>query len=211
MWRRARGVSFIRRRRYGVPGAQPGWSGRDRRGQRPGMTSQEPAEIGRPRGEVREPRRANEILKAAAFFAAGLNRHGQPRGTHPPAQRCVRGRLAAGYQLYGAEKTWRLPGVGPMATEPSGTMRLTVYQAVPDNQKNEGSASSGQPPRITTAEPGRVRGEGAADAVMRRSGEKVATRLRLPRFAAARHEAIETLMSGLGVSAGRTFPAGMGS
>jgi len=35
------------------------------------MTSQEPAEIGRSRGEVTEPRRANEILKAAsAFFAA---------------------------------------------------------------------------------------------------------------------------------------------
>jgi len=64
--------------------------------------------------------------------------------------------------------------------------------------------------RITTAEPGRVRGEGAADAVMRRGVEKVATRLRLPRFA-ARYEAIETLMSGPGVSAGRTFPAGMGS
>jgi transposase len=56
-----------------------GSSGRDRPGQRPGMTSQEPAEIGRPRGEVREPRRANEILKAAsAFFAAGLDR---PRPT----------------------------------------------------------------------------------------------------------------------------------
>lgn len=125
-----------------------GSSGRDRRGQRPGMTGQEPAEIGRPRGEVREPRRANEILKAASAFC-------------------------------------------------------------PRQSKNEGSASSGQPPRITTAKPGRVRGEGAADAVMRRSGEKVATRLRLPRFA-ARHEAIETLMSGPGVSAGRTFPAGMG-
>lgn len=53
-----------------------GSSGRDRRGQRPGMTSQEPAEIGRRRGEVREARRANEILKAAsAFFAAGLKRN----------------------------------------------------------------------------------------------------------------------------------------
>jgi hypothetical protein len=81
--------------------------------------------------------------------------------------------LAADYQLYGAEKTWRLPGVGPF-------------------------------------EPGRVRGEGAAGAVRRRGREKVATRLRLPGFA-ARHEAIETLMSGPGVSAGRTFPAGMGS
>jgi hypothetical protein len=65
-------------------------------------------------------------------------------------------------------------------------------------------------PRITTAEPGRVRGEGAADAVRRQGGEKVATRLRPPRFA-ARYEAIETLMSGPGVSAGRTFLAGMGS
>jgi hypothetical protein len=64
--------------------------------------------------------------------------------------------------------------------------------------------------QITTAEPGRVRGEGAADAVRRRGGEKVVTRLRLPRFA-ARYEAIEKLMSGPGVSAGRTFPAGMGS
>jgi transposase len=44
-------------------------------GQRPGMSSEEPAEIRRLRAEVKELRRANEILRAAsAFFAAGLDR-----------------------------------------------------------------------------------------------------------------------------------------
>jgi transposase len=44
-------------------------------GQRPGVTSQESAEVRRLRAEVRELRRANEILKAAAgFFAAELDR-----------------------------------------------------------------------------------------------------------------------------------------
>jgi transposase len=44
-------------------------------GQRPGVSSEESAEIGRLRAEVKELRRANEILKAAsAFFAAGLDR-----------------------------------------------------------------------------------------------------------------------------------------
>jgi|SRR5215467_7423139 len=44
-------------------------------GQRPGVTSEESAEIRRLRGEVKELRRANEILKAAsAFFAAELDR-----------------------------------------------------------------------------------------------------------------------------------------
>jgi transposase len=44
-------------------------------GQRPGVSSEESAEIRRLRAEVKELRRANEILKAAsAFFAAGLDR-----------------------------------------------------------------------------------------------------------------------------------------
>jgi transposase len=44
-------------------------------GQRPGVTSQESAEVRRLRAENRELRRANEILKAAAgFFAAELDR-----------------------------------------------------------------------------------------------------------------------------------------
>jgi transposase len=42
---------------------------------RPGVTSQESAELRKLRAEVRELRRANEILKAAsAFFAAELDR-----------------------------------------------------------------------------------------------------------------------------------------
>jgi transposase len=44
-------------------------------GQRPGMSSEEHAEVKRLRREVAELRRANEILKAAAaFFGAELNR-----------------------------------------------------------------------------------------------------------------------------------------
>src|SRR5688500_637494 len=44
-------------------------------GQRPGVSSEESAEVRRLRAEVRELRRANEILKAAAgFFAAELDR-----------------------------------------------------------------------------------------------------------------------------------------
>jgi transposase len=44
-------------------------------GQRPGAMTEESAEIRRLRAEVRELRRANEILKAAsAFFAAELGR-----------------------------------------------------------------------------------------------------------------------------------------
>ena len=44
-------------------------------GQRPGVTTEEPAEVRRLRAEVKELRRANEILKAAsAFFAAELDR-----------------------------------------------------------------------------------------------------------------------------------------
>jgi transposase len=44
-------------------------------GQRPGLTSEEHAEINKLRREVAELRRANEILKAASsFFAAELDR-----------------------------------------------------------------------------------------------------------------------------------------
>ena len=44
-------------------------------GQRPGTTSDESVEIRRLRAEVKELRRANEILRAAsAFFAAELDR-----------------------------------------------------------------------------------------------------------------------------------------
>jgi transposase len=44
-------------------------------GQRPGVTTQDSDEVRKLRAEVRELRRANEILKAAAgFFAAELDR-----------------------------------------------------------------------------------------------------------------------------------------
>jgi transposase len=44
-------------------------------GRRPGVSSEESAEIRRLRAEVKELRRANEILRAAsAFFAAELDR-----------------------------------------------------------------------------------------------------------------------------------------
>jgi transposase len=44
-------------------------------GQRPGVTSEESAEVRRLKRENAELRRANEILKAApVFFAAGLGR-----------------------------------------------------------------------------------------------------------------------------------------
>jgi transposase len=44
-------------------------------GRRPGTTSEESAELRKLRAEVKELRRANEILKAAsAFFAAELDR-----------------------------------------------------------------------------------------------------------------------------------------
>ena len=44
-------------------------------GQRPGVSTEEAAEVRRLRAEVKELRRANEILKAASiFFAAELDR-----------------------------------------------------------------------------------------------------------------------------------------
>ena len=44
-------------------------------GQRPGVTSEESAELRKLKAENRELRRANEILKAASvFFAAELDR-----------------------------------------------------------------------------------------------------------------------------------------
>jgi transposase len=47
-------------------------------GSRPGISTEESAELRRLRAEVRELRRANEILKAAsAFFAAELDRPAQ--------------------------------------------------------------------------------------------------------------------------------------
>jgi transposase len=47
-------------------------------GSRPGVSTEESAELRRLRAEVRELRRANEILKAAsAFFAAELDRPAQ--------------------------------------------------------------------------------------------------------------------------------------
>ncbi len=54
-----------------------GWLKRDEidNGERPGETTQEKAQIKELRQEVRELRRANEILKrASAFFAAELDR-----------------------------------------------------------------------------------------------------------------------------------------
>lgn len=61
-------------------------------GQRPGLTSEEPAEIKRLRREVAELRRANEILKAAAAFrgrarpatAAGEGHRRAPTSRSPP-------------------------------------------------------------------------------------------------------------------------------
>jgi transposase len=53
------------------------WVKRDEidRGERPGVTSQEQAQLKELRQEVRELRRANEILqRASAFFAAELDR-----------------------------------------------------------------------------------------------------------------------------------------
>lgn len=43
-------------------------------GRRPGVTTEESAELKRLRRENAELRRANEILKAAAFFGAELDR-----------------------------------------------------------------------------------------------------------------------------------------
>ncbi len=48
-------------------------------GERPGLTSEEHAEIKRLRRENAELRRANEILKAAAAFFGSMAGSGQPR------------------------------------------------------------------------------------------------------------------------------------
>ncbi len=70
-------------------------------GNRPGVTSEESAELKRLKKEDAELRRANDILKAASFFAAGLNR---PH-THSYATSSRRRRTAAG------SRTWRLSRV----------------------------------------------------------------------------------------------------
>ena len=58
-------------------------------GARPGVTSEESAELRKLRAEVRELRRANEILKAAsAFFAAARGDRGSAPNTC--AKRCLR-------------------------------------------------------------------------------------------------------------------------
>ena len=63
-------------------------------GQRPGVTSEESAEIRRLKRENAELRRANEILKAAsAFFAAELGRHSSASAVHRRAQAGVRRRV----------------------------------------------------------------------------------------------------------------------
>src|SRR3954447_6692922 len=55
-------------------------------GTRPGVTSEESAELRRLKAEVRELRRANEILKAAAgFFAAELDRPHRISGGSGPS------------------------------------------------------------------------------------------------------------------------------
>jgi transposase len=65
-------------------------------GQRPGVTSQESAEVRKVRAEVRELLLANEILKAAAgFFAAELDRPQRNRGVHRQARRAHYRRRAA--------------------------------------------------------------------------------------------------------------------
>ena len=55
-------------------------------GGRPGVSSEESAELRKLRAEVRELRRANEILKAvSAFFAAEPGRPSAPREVHQRA------------------------------------------------------------------------------------------------------------------------------
>jgi transposase len=66
-------------------------------GQRPGLTSEEAAEIKRLRREVAELRRANEILKAAAaFFGPSSTGHRSSRELHRRAQRPHRRRASLG-------------------------------------------------------------------------------------------------------------------
>src|SRR4051812_42029554 len=55
-------------------------------GARPGVTSEESAELRRLKAEVKELRRANEILKAAAgFFAAGCSPSTERRSLPAPS------------------------------------------------------------------------------------------------------------------------------
>ena len=62
-------------------------------GQRPGVTTKDQQRIAELEKEVRELRRANEILKAAsAFFAAELDAHRRTREVHRRPQGPVRGR-----------------------------------------------------------------------------------------------------------------------
>ena len=70
-------TAVARKLGVGTPGTLRKWVRQAQvdAGSRPGVTTEESAELRRLRAEVRELRRANEILKAAsAFFAAELDR-----------------------------------------------------------------------------------------------------------------------------------------
>jgi transposase len=72
-------------------------------GQRPGTTSDESVEIRRLRAEVKELRRANEILRAASAFFASWAGHFSAREVHRRAQGRVRRRA----DLPRADRAWR--------------------------------------------------------------------------------------------------------